>query len=1420
MNTATRISSSARALLAALLTTLLVVSGVSLGAQPASAATGEVTSATLSWGIKQSFRTYIKSPIAKGTWTIAGNVTDTTPFAWTGGAGTASQSASTGSVGYTGSIHFQGHEGVGVPAGSYGLDLTISDVRVKQTSATAAQVVVDVYSNSLDAPTTFVQSNDVVFATVDLAAAAAASTATTVAYSAAPTVLTPEGASAFAGFYEPGTALDPVSFSWPVEQASQPAVATSTALAVPAAATIGTAVTLSATVTPAGAVGSVGFFDGATSLATAPVASGTASTSSTFSVAGAHPITAVFTPTDPAAFVSSTSAASPVTVSAAPVATVPTVVVSKSVVSAAGETITVTGSGFSPVGAATSAARPPLAGKFGGVYVTFGKFADVWKASAGATSSARTADRSTLKWVVNPADVATVGGAAAGAVAINADGTFSIDMLVKPGFTGEPATGNYGIYTYPGGGVAYPAFETATPITFATTPKVTVSKSTLTSAGEQITVTGSGFSPVGAATNATRPPLAGKFGGVYVTFGKFASTWKASAGAASSARTADRSTLKWVMNPADVATVGGAAAGAVPINADGTFSIDMLVKPGFTGEPASGNYGIYTYPGGGVTYPAFETATPITFTSGPNAPAPTSLGLTANPATVTAGAATALIAKVSPVAAGTVTFTSGGATVGVVPVGADGTATQVTPPIAAGTTTYTATFAPTDPLVYVGSTNAVTVTATAPVPSTASLDWGVKKSFRDYILSPTAHGTITTAGVTDNGGSYSFPATTGGSYDATTGVGASFYTGSVHFSGHDGVLDIEFGNPSVRLTSATAGTLSVSVGGGAPVAIANLDLGSATTSSTATSKSFVAAPATLTAAGATAFGGFYLAGTSLDPVSFTIDTTVPADPNAPTEPEVPTQPEVPVPPYVAPPSLAPIASPASLAAGSLTWGVKQSFRDYVTGSIAKGAVTTSGVASSGGSYTFGQAAGGTFDRASGVGSSNYSGSVRFTGHAGQLDVTLGDPVVRVDSASSGTLLVSVNGGASTPFATLDLAAGSRSTPNNAVSYSGVPASLTSQGAAVFSLNGSGFYAVGTPLDPVSFVIGAPNVVSNTVGATVASFKAPNTAAPTPPATTGIEVAQGTTLNAGDEVTITASGFRPNETGILVVIYSTPMVLDTNATADASGVVTWTGRLPAGLSGVHTLTLQGSVDRGVELTIAAAELATAVAGCVVDDATLTWGFKESFRAYISGSIANGEWTVADGATYAVPDFGWTAGTGGYDAESGEGQLAFAGSIAFTGHSGVLNTTVANPQIRFVDESSALLLLDVSGTTQDGAVVDNKAVEFAELDLTGVLENEGGAVTITAAPATLTDAGAAAFGTYPAGEALDPVTVAFTTAADCAVPVEEAAAAATTADVDTVSDENPIDYGWVVWLIAALLVIAAAVVVVVRLRRRKA
>ncbi|MDN4642121.1 fibronectin type III domain-containing protein [Agreia sp. PsM10] len=390
----------------------------------------------------------------------------------------------------------------------------------------------------------------------------------------------------------------------------------------------------------------------------------------------------------------------------------PTVVVSKtSNLDPAGETVTVTGSGFLLNGASTLGTRPPLSGKFTGVYVTFGKYADVWKPTENAATAARS--NSDVKWAVSAADIATIGGASSGAIEVKPDGTFETTLVLAKDYAGAPATGNYGVYTYPGGGAKYAAFETYTPITFATpvvsiqtqptaassaqgasatftvaasgtgilsyqwqsstsgaafadisgatassyeatgttvgsatsyrvvvtddngsvtsnaaahtitaaTPTVTVSKTSgIDPAGETVTVTGTGFFPNGTATNGTRPPLANAFTGSYVTFGKYADVWKPTAGAAASAR--NNNVTKWAVPASSIATIGGANAGAIELKADGTFETTITVKKDYTGAPATGNYGIYTYPGGGATYAAFETYTPLSFAAVvPTAPA-------------------------------------------------------------------------------------------------------------------------------------------------------------------------------------------------------------------------------------------------------------------------------------------------------------------------------------------------------------------------------------------------------------------------------------------------------------------------------------------------------------------------------------------------------------------------------------------------------------------------------------------------------------------------------------------------------------------------------------------------------------------------------------------------------------------------------
>ena len=825
--------------------------------------------------------------------------------------------------------------------------------------------------------------------------------------------------------------------------------------------------------------------------------------------------------------------------SATPEPTTPSVEVSVTEgLNGAGDTITVTGEGFLPAGAATSGARPPLIGKFTGIYVVFGKFADVWRPSEVAASSARTALSTT--WAVPAESMSTIGGASRGAIELTAEGTFSTTFTVNDSST---ALGNFCIYTYAGGGAVYAPFETYTPITFA--PRVIVSSTaSVNGAGQALTVEGRNFLAASSgATTGVRPPLAGKFTGVYVTFGKFADVWQPSQGATRTARTALASTTSWALPTESHSAVGGTAAGAIELDANGRFTTTMTVNDSLTN---TGNFGIYTYPGGGATYAPFET--------------------------------------------------------------------------------YTAT------------------------------------RFGTSIVDPTPE-----------------------------------------------------------------------------------------------------------------------------------PTTEPTEPAPP-----PTQ-----------------SKPTTV--GRLTWSIESDFTDYVTGSIAKGSVSVTGASASGSSFTFVQT-GGSANADAGTGTTTYGGSVRFVGHEGALDLTFASPSVRLTGPSSAVIVMTVNG-QRVDLATVNLATATRTASGDAVRFSGASTTLTAAGAAAFN----GFYSAGRALDPVTvtFGVGTTEVFSGGTLVVKAAVTPTTPVATTPPATEGIALDSETLerLVAGETVTITVGGFTPGEL-VTVTVYSTPTVLAEGLVADASGNVTWTGSLPAGLTGEHTLVFSSaSTAKGIVLTIPG--LATTVARCEIQKATLTWGFKESFLAYLDSTIANGAWELSPEVTEGDQGFVFTARSGDFDAQALEGAVDFGGSIRFTGHEGVLDTTVANPRVEFTAEG-AFLVLDVSGTTQGGEPVNEEGVLFASIDLDGATVTSGnGATSITNAPVTLTEAGAAAFGTYPAGEALDPISLEIV-GADCAVAESEAppspseSAEASTAEAPTESK------GLAPWLAIAIalgvVLVASGVGAGVTLRTR--
>ena len=147
--------------------------------------------------------------------------------------------------------------------------------------------------------------------TVSNGTAAFSTTSLTVATHSITAVFTPTDSAAFAG--STSTAISYVI-------TSVPATTTTTSLAVTPTSpiTVGTSSTMTATVTPNNAAGSVQFFDGASAIGTAvAVSGGTASKGNSFA-ANTHQLKAVFTPTDANAFTTSQSSVVSYTVNAAP----------------------------------------------------------------------------------------------------------------------------------------------------------------------------------------------------------------------------------------------------------------------------------------------------------------------------------------------------------------------------------------------------------------------------------------------------------------------------------------------------------------------------------------------------------------------------------------------------------------------------------------------------------------------------------------------------------------------------------------------------------------------------------------------------------------------------------------------------------------------------------------------------------------------------------------------------------------------------------------------------------------------------------------------------------------------------------------------------------------------------------------------
>lgn len=166
---------------------------------------------------------------------------------------------------------------------------------------------------------------------------------------------------------------------------------------------------------------------------------------------------------------------------------------------------------------------------------------------------------------------------------------------------------------------------------------------------------------------------------------------------------------------------------------------------------------------------------------------------------------------------------------------------------------------------------------------------------------------------------------------------------------------------------------------------------------------------------------------------------------------------------------------------------------------------------------------------------------------------------------------------------------------------------------------------------------------------------------------------------------------------------------------------------------------------VAVALGAAALAVphaSAAEAPLKDYELTWGIKQSYRAYVTG-MAAGTFTPTDGATQAADNgaFTFTGGTGSYDSTTHAVRLGFAGSLKITSAAHHFELTLSD--VRF-DSGAAEITADVTsnGSTQNDVPL---------ADVTVTREMTGMTTTLTKEAATVL--GSASY----EGAAGDPLTV---------------------------------------------------------------
>lgn len=661
-----------------------------------------------------------------------------------------------------------------------------------------------------------------------------------------------------------------------------------------------------------------------------------------------------------------------------------------------------------------------------------------------------------------------------------------------------------------------------------------------------------------------------------------------------------------------------------------------------------------------------------------------------------------------------------------------------------------------------------------------TVNWGLKKSFRSYINGPFSQGSQKLTGVTTNeDGSYHFTSAEGtvanGEYSVT------FTGSSIHYTAHHGLLEVIISDLSVTIKDGV-GTVRANVqsrpynGNTTPndlVETKNMTIGTFNASGLKVEGNTITLPSVdeengtrvkLSEEATGAFAGFYKAGQELDALGFSATIVTkeapapsPEPSNEPTaapssaptsEAPKPADPTSAAPKPAEPTSAAPSAAPTSAApsspaattepkrdekvtgnvveSGTLSWDIRESFLKYLTG-FAHGSVNVEGMEKTpAGGFKYTQASG-VYNPETKTGQINFAGTAEFTGHNGQLKSTIknmrlvvvngkGTLVADVDALTLDGKSVSKTGLA---IAEVDLSGAS--VKDGVFSAQNAAVTLTDEGSTV--LFAGQYRGADKAMAPLSFSVKlSEQTAENTVEVPRVSENKPSESS-----TSDNKGSENGSSNEG------SSNSGANGSG-------------SNGSAGTSGSVSNGGSSSNGsVSNNPAQPVCVPVTRTREVQEQGASDGT------IKSANLGWGVRDSFRNYVRGGIANGTWEL-NGTSYSSDAFNWSNGTGTF--KNGKGSISFSGSVRFTGHHGILDTTIANPRLE-INGNSGTLYATMTSNDPSGKATNYGEVALLKVDLSG-LQSSADAVSVNGAATTLTAEGAKAFaGFYEAGKDMAPL-----------------------------------------------------------------